>query len=275
MEQLDLLSRSQLARCGASIIGGVAEDLGSPHSNNCGFRMMGGIWSILRYNAELLAGSIKALSSMIGASVIDSDLDPSARLQGDVFIVDSVIEPFVVIKGPALLGPGTHVSPGSLVREGSVMYMGNTVGGEVKNSIIDENSTKPHFGYLGDSYVGRWVNLGAGSVTSNMKNTRGVVRYMGVDTGMVKLGAVIADWAKVGINTSIMGGRYVGQCSSVLGLIRENVPPFSSCINSQCSRYGFEKAVEIHSRFLGARGLSLDQRELNIMRHVFELSTTP
>jgi len=275
MDQLDKLAASNaLVTCGSSLIGGIARESRSSLSD-CSFKVMEGIWSLIKHNTDLLRTTIRILGEALGEFVVESDVDHSVRIQGDVVVLGSVVEPFTVIRGPTLLGHGAHVAPGTYIREGSVLYMGNVVGGEVKNSIIEEYSAKPHFGYLGDSYVGRWVNLGAGSVTSNLKNTRGTVKYMGIDTGMVKLGSIVADWAKVGINTSILGGRYVGQCSSVMGLVDRDIPPFSMCINSACSEYSLDKAIEVHRRFLKSRGLDLGEGELSIIKEVFARTRNP
>ncbi len=151
--------------------------------------------------------------------------------------------------------------------------MNNAVGGEVKNSIMDMHSLKEHFSYLGDSYVGRWVNIGgAGSVTSNLKNTIGIIRYMGIDTGMIKLGSIIGDWVKVGINTSIMSGKYIGQGSSVIGLIRKDVPPFSMCVNNDCERFRIEKVVEVYRRFVELRRAHANENEEALIKAVYETS---
>lgn len=104
--------------------------------------------------------------------------------------------------------------------------MGNRLSGEVKNSIFDQFSYKEHHGYVGDAYVGKWVNMGAGTTVSNLKNTMGSVRYMGIDTGMVKLGPVMGDWVKTGINTSVMGGKSIGSGSHIYGLVSRDIPPF-------------------------------------------------
>ncbi|WP_054848872.1 hypothetical protein [Vulcanisaeta sp. JCM 14467] len=180
--------------------------------NNCDLPMAGGVWSIIRWNTELLRSNSKYLIKVIGDKTLNSEISRNAVIDeraGDVIAINAAVEPLSYVKGPSLLGPGSRVLPHAYIREGTVLYMNNAVGGEVKNSIMDMHSLKEHFSYLGDSYVGRWVNIGAGSVTSNLKNTIGIIRYMGVDTGMIKLGSVIGDWVKVGINTSIMSGKYI------------------------------------------------------------------
>lgn len=242
---------------------------------DCNMPILNGIWSVVKWNTDLLRENIKYLINLLGDKVIDSELSNGAIIDeraGAVVVVKSLIEPLAYIRGPVLLGPGSRVLPHAYVREGTVLYMYNVVGGEVKNSIMDMYSLKEHFSYLGDSYVGRWVNMGAGSVTSNLKNTIGTIRYAGIDTGMIKLGSIMSDWVKVGINTSIMGGRYVGQGSSVLGMVRNNVPPFRMCINDDCKEYRLDKVIEVYRRFSGLRNMPINESEVELIRAVFEES---
>lgn len=242
--------------------------------NYCTDKRLDGIWSVIKLNTELLGTNINHLIRLIGNKVLDSDVDHGAVInedRGPVLIIKSVIEPLTYIRGPALMGPGARILPHAYVREGSVFYMDNAVGGEVKNSVMDHDSLKEHLGYLGDSYVGRWVNLGAGSVTSNLKNTIGMIRYAGRDTGMTKLGSVIGDWGKVGINTSIMSGKFIGQGSSVVGLIRRDVPPFSMCVNDECEDYLLDKAMEVYRRFAKLRHKNPSEAEEELIKEVYGL----
>ncbi|WP_148678220.1 hypothetical protein [Vulcanisaeta distributa] len=243
--------------------------------NNCDLPVANGIWSIIKWNTELLRSNSKYLVKIIGDKTVDSDVSSNAIIDeraGNVIAINTIIEPLTYIKGPSLLGPGSRVLPHAYIREGTVLYMNNAVGGEVKNSIVDMHSLKEHFSYLGDSYVGRWVNIGAGSVTSNLKNTIGIIRYMGIDTGMIKLGSIIGDWVKVGINTSIMSGKYIGQGSSVIGLIRKDVPPFSMCVNNDCERFRIEKVVEVYRRFVELRRVHANENEEALIKAVYEAS---
>ena len=263
-------------RCGNRVlISLVRNDTAKNVINNCNLPMLDGIWSIIKWNVDVLRENSKYLVRLLGDKVINSDIPSNAVIDeraGDLIAIDAVIEPLTYIKGPSLLGPGSRVLPHAYIREGTVLYMFNAVGGEVKNSIMDMHSLKEHFSYLGDSYVGRWVNIGAGSVTSNLKNTIGDIRYMGIDTGMIKLGSIISDWVKVGINTSIMSGKYIGQGSSIIGLIRNNVPPFSMCVNNDCERYRLDKVIEVYRRFSELRRVSVNENEISLIRTVYDVS---
>ncbi len=236
-----------------------------------GLNPIKGVWSFMAYNANVLYESLRLLAKLIGDLRIASDVQQPCVIdesRGPVFLFKSQIEAFTYIKGPILIAR-SRIVPHSHLREGTVLYGFNVIGGEVKNSIFDEYSLKEHFGYFGDSYVGRCVNIGAGTTTSNVKNTWGSIRYKGLDTGLRKLGAVIADWVKIGINTPIMCGRYVGQCSCVVGPVTENIEPFSMCIWGKCTRLRLSKAIEIQTRF--ARGRKDPTLDVRLIQAVYEL----
>ncbi len=113
------------------------------------------------------------------------------------------------------------------IREGCVIYRGAVIGCEIKNSVIDVFTHAEHYGYIGDSYLGRFVNIGAGTFFSNLKNTKGPVRYLGKHTQLTKLGPIIGDHVKTSIGTLIYSGKCVGPYSHVYGLVDKDVPPLS------------------------------------------------
>src|SRR3954462_4173874 len=132
-----------------------------------------------------------------------------------------------VLKGPCYVGPHSQVKPLTVVHAGTSIGPMCKVAGEINNSIITAYTNKSHEGYLGDSYLGEWVNLGAGTTTSNLKNTYGPVRLrMGktteVETGRRHLGSLIGDHAKTAIGTRLMTGSYVGYCTM---LASSTLPP--------------------------------------------------
>jgi acetyltransferase-like isoleucine patch superfamily enzyme len=221
---MDYVKLGVKVTCGERILvygpGEIVED--------CSLQAINGMWDLIKFNVDLLRETIQLLGKgdvvTIG-SRIHSGLYLDTR-NGPVAIIGSDLGDAISIKGPALIGPESEVQSFTVIRPGSVIYMQNTVGGEVKNSIMDRESRKPHHGYLGDSYMGKWINLGAGTSVSNLKNTLGPVRYMGHDTGMNKLGPVIGDWVRSGINTSIMTGKAIGPGSQVYGIVTSDIPPF-------------------------------------------------
>jgi UDP-N-acetylglucosamine diphosphorylase/glucosamine-1-phosphate N-acetyltransferase len=150
-------------------------------------------------------------SAVIGPNVVlDAELGP-------IMIHDSaVIRPNCVICGPCAVGPGSTVVDGSLIKPNTVIGPVCKVGGEVGATIFQGYSNKGHDGHLGDSWVGKWVNLGAGTTNSNLLNTYGEVS-MRIEpdgprhrTGLTFLGAIFGDHVKTAINTRFMTGSCIG-----------------------------------------------------------------
>ncbi len=133
-----------------------------------------------------------------------------------------VIEPGALIKGPALLGPGTEVRQGAYIRGGLLCGRGCVVGHttEVKNAVMLDGAKAGHFAYIGDSILGREVNLGAGTKLANLKLTGSTItlRFQGEtwDTGMRKLGAILGDGVQTGCNSVTNPGTLVGPGSFIL-----------------------------------------------------------
>ncbi len=152
---------------------------------------------------------------------------------GPIFLEENVkIEPWVHLVGPLYLSYKAEVKSFSRCY-GSYFGEMTKIAGEVSNSLIDSFSNKNHHGFLGNSLVGAWVNLGAGTTTSNLKNTYGQIKgkLLGskemINTREVFLGSVIGDFAKVGINTSIYAGKLVGFGANVVQHVKQNVANFS------------------------------------------------
>ena len=154
---------------------------------------------------------------------------------GPVILEDQVeIQSFSRISGPVWVKRGSIILSG-LIREGSIIGEVCKVGGEMEMSIMDGYSNKAHGSYLGHSYVGEWVNIGAFTVTSDLKNTYGTVRMningRKIDSKKIKLGSFIADFAKTSISTSIYAGKKIGVSSHVHGVVYDDVPSFTFWAN--------------------------------------------
>lgn len=147
---------------------------------------------------------------------IDGEVAESATVKGDVVIEEgaeilenSVIEGPAIIKENCEIGPKAYIRPGTFLEE--KVKIGNS---EVKNSVVRENSNVPHFNYVGDSYISKNTNLGAGVKTANLRNDDKNVEMMVkgdlMETDRKKMGAVIGSEASIGVNTAIKPGRKVG-----------------------------------------------------------------
>lgn len=139
-----------------------------------------------------------------------------------------------LIRGPVYIGANAVVKMGSQLYGGTSVGPRCTVGGELKNSVLMEGSNKAHHGYLGDSYIGTWCNLGAGTSNSNVKNNaRNVILWQqGSDQGYeagIKAGTIMGDHSRTAINTSLNTGTVVGICCSIhqAGLSAKYIPSFS------------------------------------------------
>jgi len=201
-------------------------------------------------------------------------------------------------KGPIYIGANADIQEGSLIRgpfaigEGSVVAMGAKmrgditvgpfckVGGEVSNSVIFGYSSKGHEGYLGNSVIGEWCNLGADTNTSNLKNDYATVKQWSYaehrlkDTGRQFVGLVMGDHSKAGINTMFNTGTVVGVNANVFGgdFPPKFVPSFTWGGAAGLDIYRLDKALEVMGRVLQRRNLPLPETDRALMTHLFELT---
>lgn len=149
---------------------------------------------------------------------IAEKLHAGVHILGDrIFMAPScTVEPGAVIVGPAIIGPGATIRTGAYVRQNVILGSGALVGAhsEVKGSILLPGAKAPHQAYVGDSILGRNVNLGAGTICSNVKNIGREVTFRAggevVKTGLRKFGAILGDDAKTGCNTVLNPGVLMG-----------------------------------------------------------------
>jgi UDP-N-acetylglucosamine diphosphorylase/glucosamine-1-phosphate N-acetyltransferase len=151
------------------------------------------------------------------------------------------------------------------------------VGGEIKNSVIFGYSNKAHDGYLGDSVVGEWCNIGAGTSNSNMKNNVSEVRMWNeatkqmINTGFKKCGLIMGDYSRAAINTSFNTGTMVGVCANIFGPgeVPKVVPNFSWG-STGSHKYQFEKAVADIEKWMKLKGHALDEKQKTRLKLIFD-----
>ncbi len=142
----------------------------------------------------------------------------------------------------------------------------SVIRGEISETIVLGHSNKGHEGFVGHSYLGRWANLGAGTTTSNLKNTYGSVQLWtpsGMqDTGASKLGSMIGDHAKTGIGTRLSTGSVLGAGANVFGskIPPKYVPPFSWVDDGEISEFRLPKFLDIAARVMSRRSVALSER---------------
>ena len=183
------------------------------------------------------------------------------------------------MEGSMIRGP-VAICEGATIKMGAKIYGATTIGpyciagGEIKNSILFGNSNKAHDGYLGDSVIGEWCNLGAGTSNSNIKNNASDVMvwtpYGQVNAGK-KFGAMIGDYSRTAINTSINTGTVIGSCWNVFGqgLTPKYIPSFSWGSDG-VERYKFEKALEDINNWMGLKHKQISDSEKFILKHIFD-----
>jgi UDP-N-acetylglucosamine diphosphorylase/glucosamine-1-phosphate N-acetyltransferase len=181
---------------------------------------------------------------------------------GSIRVDDEVtIRAFTRLAGPSYIGPGSVVFGGNL----SAVSLGPVckVRGEIEDTVMSGYSNKAHDGFLGHAYLGRWVNLGALTTNSDLKNNYGSVRLRlptgDVDTGLSKVGCFLGDHVKTGIGTMLNTGSLVGAGSNVFGgrMPPAYVPPYSWGEGSELSAYRFDKFIEVAERVMGRRDVAL------------------
>ncbi|MEI8371131.1 MAG: hypothetical protein WCJ31_22120, partial [Planctomycetia bacterium] len=156
-------------------------------------------------------------------------------------VVDAGAEigPFVCLDGPIWIGSRARVNPHAWIRAGTAIGAECRVGGEVEATAMEPFSNKPHDGFLGHSHIGSWVNLAAGTITSNLKATYGPIRLhtpaadgsrMTIHTGRQFLGALVGDFVKTSINTTLPCGARIGIAATVGGLVPEDVAAFTNMV---------------------------------------------
>lgn len=166
-------------------------------------------WDLLRMNEEVLA--------MVEDQVIKGEVSPAAIINGSVHIGEGAkILPGTVIEGPVIIGANTTVGPNAYIRGATSIGPNSFVGSgaEIKNSIIYDHSYISRQCYVGDSIICHHVTLGAGTCTENHRhdgrNHTSMVQGQAVDTGRSKLGAIIGDGVRTGVNTSLEAAIKIG-----------------------------------------------------------------
>lgn len=217
----------------------------------------------------------------------------------NIFIEEGAKLEFVTLNassGPIYIGKDSEIMEGSIIRgpfalcEGAVVKMvakiyGATtvgpyskIGGEVSNAILFAHSNKGHDGFLGNSVLGEWCNIGADTNTSNLKNNYEEVKLWSYETesfaktGLQFCGLMMGDHSKCGINTMFNTGTVVGVSANIFGsgFPRNFVPSFSWGGATGFTTYLTKKAFETARLVMSRRNIEFDEKEAAILEHVFE-----
>ncbi len=260
-------------------------------------KLLAGVWDLVGDLAQVLPADLERMRSAQAGATIPR----GTTVLGDpalVLAAEAAVEPgavFDVRKGPIFLSPGVEVrstarlaGPLAVAREtrlvggeisGSAIGPRCVVRGEISGAVFLGYANKAHDGFLGSSVVGRWANLGAGTITSNLKNTYGPVRLaLGgtrYETGLTNLGSLIGDHVKTAIGTMLPTGCVIGVGANLFGSRRppSEVPAFAWGVDEpggvlECGRF-----VEIAERVLPRREVVVDERMRRYLAAVWGAAT--
>ena len=254
-------------------------------------------WDIFSKNGE----AIQEDFTLITKEKISQSIPASNNIIApqNIFIEEGAKLEFTTLnasKGPIYIGKNAEIMEGAIIRgplalcENSVVKLGakiygpttvglsSKVGGEINNSVIFDNSNKGHDGFLGNSVVGEWCNLGADTNNSNLKNNYAEVRLWDYQTegfaktGLQFCGLMMGDHSKCGINTMFNTGTVIGVSANIFGsgFPRNFVPSFSWGGNSGFTTYLTKKAFEVAGVVMARRKIEFSDQDKAILEHVFE-----
>jgi UDP-N-acetylglucosamine diphosphorylase / glucose-1-phosphate thymidylyltransferase / UDP-N-acetylgalactosamine diphosphorylase / glucosamine-1-phosphate N-acetyltransferase / galactosamine-1-phosphate N-acetyltransferase len=252
------------------------------------FKMLDHQFEVVKHHEELFAAGLASrlraggfrevrpgVHAADGVTIADSAV---FHVKGGPVVLDQevTVGDFAYFEGPVYVGPRTRLIERASLKEAVCVGAVCKVGGEIEKSVIEPYTNKQHHGFLGHSWVGSWVNLGAGTSCSDLKNTYGEVHldypHRRVDTGMQFLGCIVGDYAKSAINTSIFTGKLVGVGSMLYGFVGSNVPSFCNYARSfgQITECPFDQAALIQKRMFARRGIAQTADDVECLRAVFD-----
>jgi UDP-N-acetylglucosamine diphosphorylase / glucose-1-phosphate thymidylyltransferase / UDP-N-acetylgalactosamine diphosphorylase / glucosamine-1-phosphate N-acetyltransferase / galactosamine-1-phosphate N-acetyltransferase len=269
-----------------------------PH-RAAGGRLIRFLWELVQHNGEQIiadwqtAGApfeVEAAAERPALAIVGPRehvlIHPSARLDPMIVadtthgpvIIDrhAVVTAFTRLEGPCYIGPRTHVH-GAKIRAGTTFGPDCRIGGEVECSIVQSHSNKYHDGFLGHAYVGEWVNLGAGTQNSDLRNDYGeitvTVNGRRVNTGSTKVGCFLGDHVKAGLGTLLNTGTNAGIfCNLLPGrLLPKYLPSFASWWNEALAdRADLATLLHTAAEVMRRRGVVFTETHAALYRTLFE-----
>jgi len=191
---------------------------------------------------------------------------------------DVKVGPFCFLAGPVHVGAGSRIIEHSALKDAVALGHTTKVGGEVEASVIEPYTNKQHHGFLGHSYLGSWINLGAGTCNSDLKNTYGTINMdYGTDkvaTEMQFMGCIMGDYSKTAINTGIFTGKVIGVCSMLYGFVTSNVPSFVNYARlfGQTATLPPEVMISTQARMFARRKVQQRECDRQLIFDMFDLT---
>lgn len=199
---------------------------------------------------------------------------------GPVYISsDALIMEGAMLRGPLFIGKGSIIKMGTAIYGATTIGPNCIVGGEIKNSVLFGNSNKAHEGYLGDSVIGEWCNLGAGTTCSNIRNNATAVKVwdmkkkMFVEAGL-KCGLLMGDYSRASIHSTFNTGTVVGISANIFqagGLLPKYIPSFSWGPAAEI-RYNLDKAISDINNWMSFKNQALSNDQIIILQHIFSFN---
>jgi len=199
--------------------------------------------------------------------------------------------------GGIYIGPGAHVAASRIVgpayidgmaqvKQFSIIeasYIGYNcrIGGEIEHSVISDHTNKAHVGFIGHSYIGEWVNIGAMTTTSDLKMTYGNIKMSSgkskkIDTGQNKIGSFFADMVKTSIGTLIYSGKRIGVSSHLHGLVAQDVPSFTiygTSIGARNVELQIDSIIETQRKMMRRRNQTMTKSYEQMIKDLFAMTS--
>jgi UDP-N-acetylglucosamine diphosphorylase/glucosamine-1-phosphate N-acetyltransferase len=252
-------------------------------------------WDLIRVLENSLATQVSTMKSeaqlgngvaVVGSNSVTVEKDASVEngavldvRNGGIHIGRGAYIAASRIVGPAYIDALTQVKQFTVIESSYIGY-NCRIGGEIEHSIISDHTNKAHAGFIGHSYVGEWVNLGAMTTTSDLKMTYGNIKMNSgknkkIDTGQNKIGSFFADMVKTSIGTLIYSGRRIGVSSHLHGLIAQDVPSFTiygTSIGARNIELKLESIIETQRKMMKRRNQTMTKAYEQLVEDVFTVT---
>ncbi len=256
------------------------------------------IWDLLEINSDEIVKDIELLdlqpisnkkykhvtiSTPENVFIAESaTIEPGVIIMGDTGSVyigeNATLEAGSIIKGPVAVCNQSTIKMSARIYNATTIGPVCKVGGEVSHSIFHSFSNKAHDGFVGNSILGQWCNMGADSNTSNLKNNYGFVRIQDWETkkpynvGFQFFGTVMGDHSKTSINSMLSTGTTCGVSSNIFtsDFPKKYIPSFTWLDGKENPVFRFNKALEVMKAMMSRRGVVLTEEYENMMRRIFE-----
>lgn len=264
---------------------------------NINYLSVENVWDIFSKNGDAIKQDFELITKGRTSQVVSSSNTVIGDAK-DIFLEEGAVVEAAILNtksGPIYIGKDAEIMEGSVVRgpfalcEHSALKLStkvygpttigphSKVGGEVNNSVVFGYSNKAHDGFLGNSVIGEWCNLGADTNNSNLKNNYGNVKLYNyaqqkmIDTGLQFCGLIMGDHSKCGINTMFNTGTVVGVGANIFGggFPPTHIPSFSWGGAEAMEVYKFDKMIETANRVYARRSISMSAEEKQILQTVF------